>query len=270
MALDGPYTGLSWVFGLVLVETEAETWVRCRPRTVHTGPKVTGTEKIQRKQNLGGRGGPQNISLPSPAPRGPSLPVDLGRGLGFMCFCVSQGMLNPAWLSLFTHGLPAVLLNSRCQEWFSPFPVAAKRQEAQRRLRSQALNDPKSPPPPPTHPRAVGDGKIFPWPSECFPHRGALPARGVEVGRRAGLGILASEWQESVCTLWDPGFRISSSDSASDWQRSGLPFARASTLGWALPGLGVREAWCSALTLGPAPNKLQGIQVALAPFQRLA
>lgn len=74
--------------------------------------------------------------------------------------CVSQGMLNPAWLSSFAHGLPAVLLNSRYQEWLSPFPVAARRQEAQKRLRGRALNDPKSPPPP-THPGAVGDGKIF-------------------------------------------------------------------------------------------------------------
>ena len=33
-------------------------------------------------------------------------------------------------------------------------------------------------------------------------------------GRGAGLGILASEWQESVFTLWDLGFRISSSAEA--------------------------------------------------------
>ena len=36
---------------------------------MHTGPKVTQTEKIQRKQNLGGRGDPQNISLLSPSPK---------------------------------------------------------------------------------------------------------------------------------------------------------------------------------------------------------
>ena len=90
--------------------------------------------------------------------------------------------------------------------------------------------------------------------------------------RREGAG---SSWQvsgeESVVMLWDLGFQIGSSDSASSWQKSiGLPFPRASTLSWALPRSGRREAWCSALALGPAPRKQQGTQAALAPFQRLA
>lgn len=65
--------------------------------------------------------------------------------------------------------------------------------------------------------------------------------------------------------LWDLGFQIVSSDSASDWQRPGFPSRRVSTLSWAL-----LNQTGSELTLGPAVGKEQGTQAALAPFQRLA
>lgn len=41
--------------------------------------------------------------------------------------------------------------------------------------------------------------------------------------------------------LWELGFWIGSSESASDWQETGLLFLRVSTPNWALPRPGKRE-----------------------------
>lgn len=145
----------------------------------------------------------QRYTLPSAHPR--HWPFQgSGPEVGVHMLCVLQGIMSPAWLSSFSHGLPAVLLNSRCQEWFSPFPVASRGQEAQRRLSRQGSEWPQvttTTTNPPCYWREWEDipvtQRVLPTQVSTNSRRGGLGHPGKLVARRAS----------SCCGTW--GSRLS-------------------------------------------------------------